>query len=192
LLTELLDNNQYVTVVTQASSRRGEWVLLAYRVPREPSAPRIAVWRKLKSHGVAQIRDGLVALPADARTVEALEWVADDILAAGGSATVWRARLTSRTSEHEVIRGMAAARALEYAALADRAQTLLDAGPVSGSADGLRRLRLLRREQRRIQRRDYFPPPERQHAQSVVKAVAARLTDSGAAAGERATEVGAS
>ena len=54
------------------------WTLLAYRVPREPSTPRIAVWRRLKKLGVAQIGDGLVAIPADARTTEALEWVADD------------------------------------------------------------------------------------------------------------------
>jgi membrane AbrB-like protein len=52
----------------------GEWVLLSYRMPREPSTPRIAVWRKLKRLGIAQLSDGLVALPADARTREQLEW----------------------------------------------------------------------------------------------------------------------
>ena len=25
-----------------------EWVLLSYRIPREPSTPRITVWRKLE------------------------------------------------------------------------------------------------------------------------------------------------
>jgi hypothetical protein len=44
----------------------GEWVLLSYRVPREPSTPRIAVWRKLKRLGAAHLSDGLVTLPADA------------------------------------------------------------------------------------------------------------------------------
>ena len=43
-----------------------EWLLLAYRMPREPSTPRIAVWRKLGGLGVAKLGDGLVALPADA------------------------------------------------------------------------------------------------------------------------------
>lgn len=50
------------------SPRTGTWVLLSYRLPREPSTPRITIWRKLKRLGVAQISDGLVALPADART----------------------------------------------------------------------------------------------------------------------------
>ena len=47
-----------------------EWLLLAYRLPREPSTPRIAVWRKLGRLGVGKIGDGLVALPADARSQE--------------------------------------------------------------------------------------------------------------------------
>ena len=61
-----------------------EWVLLSYRLPREPSTPRIATWRKLKRLGVAQLNDGLVALPDDARTREALEWLAGEIAEAGG------------------------------------------------------------------------------------------------------------
>ena len=44
---------------------RLEWVLLAYRLPREPSTPRIAVWRKLRRQGAVQVLDGLVALPAE-------------------------------------------------------------------------------------------------------------------------------
>ena len=31
------------------------WVVLIYRVPREPSSPRIAIWRRLRSLGVAQL-----------------------------------------------------------------------------------------------------------------------------------------
>ena len=54
-----------------------DWVLLAYRLPSVPSPPRSQVWRKLKRLGVAQLGDGLVALPADARTTEALEWIAE-------------------------------------------------------------------------------------------------------------------
>ena len=62
---------------------------MAYRLPREPSTPRIALWRKLRRLGVVQLVDGLVALPADARTKEQLEWLAEEVLDAGGEATVW-------------------------------------------------------------------------------------------------------
>src|SRR6266511_5468785 len=32
----------------RVSSRRTSWVLLAYRLPRDPSTPRSALWRKLR------------------------------------------------------------------------------------------------------------------------------------------------
>jgi hypothetical protein len=49
------------------------------RAAWEPSTPRIAVWRRLRRLGVVQVGDGLVALPADARTREQLKWVAEDV-----------------------------------------------------------------------------------------------------------------
>lgn len=104
-----------VTVVTQPKSSTGvAWVLLSYRVPRTPSAPRIAVWRRLRRLGVAQLGDGLVALPKDARTREHLEWVAEEIVEAGGSATLWQAQTLSRAEERSVAQAMASARAEEY------------------------------------------------------------------------------
>src|ERR687892_36086 len=71
------------------SSPRLSWVLLAYRVPREPSTPRSALWRKLRRLGAAQVVDGLAALPLDARNREQLEWLADEGAEAGGGATRW-------------------------------------------------------------------------------------------------------
>jgi hypothetical protein len=43
-------------------------VFLAYRLPWEPSTPRITLWRKLRRLGAEQVLDGLAALPFDART----------------------------------------------------------------------------------------------------------------------------
>src|SRR3954452_7134519 len=67
------------------------WALLAYRMPREPSAPRVTVWRKLRRLGAVQVVDGLVALPATAETVEAFGWLADEVTEAGGEAWTWTA-----------------------------------------------------------------------------------------------------
>jgi hypothetical protein len=147
----------------------GEWVLVAYRVPREPSTPRIAIWRKLKQLGVAQLGDGLVALPADARTREQLEWVADDVLAAGGTASVWLARPASVAAERDLAAQMAAARAAEYAALTAAADTAAALKGVERAAA----LRRLRTELHRVGRRDFFPPPERDVAHQAVR----RLTE---------------
>jgi uncharacterized protein YdbL (DUF1318 family) len=143
------------------------WVLLSYRVPREPSSPRIAIWRKLKRLGVAQISDGLVALPADARTREALEWIAAEVEEAGGTATVWLGRPASEAAERELAESMRQARAAEYSAVAAEAEAAANADPTTQTAA----LRRLRAELHRIGRRDFFPPAERDAAQAAVEAL---------------------
>ncbi|RBM11551.1 chromate resistance protein [Prauserella sp. PE36] len=144
--------------------RQGHWVLLSYRLPREPSSPRIAIWRKLKRLGVAQLGDGLVALPADARTREHLDWIAEEIVEAGGTAGMWLARPATLAQERDLARTMAAARATEYEAVVAEAE---GTGELTG-AERRRLLRRLRGELRRIQRRDYFPPPQRHAAEAAV------------------------
>ena len=148
-----------------------EWVLLSYRIPREPSTPRITVWRKLERLGVARLGDGLIGLPADARTVEQIEWVAEEIVDAGGTATVWLASPASQAQGREIAENMRAARAAEYQAVTEQARQA-----AKGSADeSARAVRRLRAELRRIQRRDFFPPAERDRAVATVDALADRL-----------------
>jgi len=84
-------------------------VRLAYRLPREPSTPRIALWRKLRHLGVAQMLDSLVALPLDSRNREQLEWLADEVIEAGGEASLWVAEPTSAAQERELITRLTAA-----------------------------------------------------------------------------------
>jgi hypothetical protein len=157
--------------MTQGGRAAGEWVLLCYRVPREPSTPRIAIWRKLRRLGVAQLGDGLVALPADARTREALEWVADEVLEAGGSATVWLGRPATASGQGQTAAGLAAARAVEYAAVTSQAE----AGQDLPEPERVRLLRRLRGELRAIARRDFFPPPQRDSAELAVRNLAESL-----------------
>jgi Protein ChrB, N-terminal len=151
----------------------GLWVLLCYRVPREPSAPRIAIWRKLKRLGVAQLGDGLVGLPADARTREQLEWAADDVIEAGGSAGVWLARPATLVQERDLAAAMAAARAAEYSSVAAQATEAWQGGQAARAAA----LRRLRGELRRITRRDYFPTAARERTQAAVEALATTPDD---------------
>lgn len=151
------------------TSKRTAWVLLAYRLPREPSTPRSALWRKLRRLGAVQVLDGLAALPLDARTREQLEWSAEEVVEAGGEATIWIGELASAAQERELAARMAEAVAADYRSL------LADVERARREAPGSRRRTLarLRRELRRIRARDYFPPPERELAQQALAELAA-------------------
>jgi hypothetical protein len=158
-------------------SRTEEWVLLAYRLPRVPSTPRSAVWRKLKRLGVAQLGDGLVALPADPRTREQLEWIAEEVTDHGGEAILWLGRPADVTAEDAIIGRMTAVIAAEYEAIAAEAASMSDSDASVRTRGSAR----LRRELHRIQARDYFPAPSRDLARRAVEdlaspgAVGARL-----------------
>src|SRR5918992_3948376 len=138
------------------SSARISWVLLAYRLPREPSTPRIALWRRLRRLGAAQVVDGLVGLPHDRRTVEQFEWLADSIVEGGGYASVWTARPSTSAEEQGLIERMADAVAADYRTVAAAARV------AKGSDDRVRRRTLarLRRTLHVIRGRDFFPPRE--------------------------------
>lgn len=148
-------------------------MLLAYRLPRQPSTPRSALWRKLRRLGAGQVGDGLAALPLDARNREQLEWLAEEVLEAGGEAAIWLGELASAAQERELATRMADAVAADYRLLIDEAAAAHEHAP------GQRRRTLgrLRRELRRIRARDYFPPPERELAQQAVEQLAALVEE---------------
>jgi hypothetical protein len=140
-----------------------QWVFLGYRLPREPSTPRITLWRKLKRLGVAQILDGLVALPLDARNREQLEWLADEVLQSGGSASVWKVEPSTRRQERELVTQMQSAVDAEYDKVIEEVEA------TTASARSVKRLRA---EVRRIERRDYFPTGKKAKARSAVENLA--------------------
>ena len=146
----------------------GDWVLLAYRVPREPSTPRIALWRALRRLGAVQVLDGMVALPADSRTREQFEWLADGVVEAGGEASVWLARPGSAAHERALASRMRDAVTIEYEAVVTDAH----AGVAGPAGQRRRTLSRLRRELNRIHRRDYFHSEAREPALAAVRELA--------------------
>lgn len=147
------------------------WVFLVYQLPREPSTPRISVWRKLRRLGVAQLSDGLVALPYDASSKEQLEWVAHEVTEAAGTATIWITTPTVRRFSRSLADSLSAERAAEYREVSKQVESELGAG----TPERRRALPRLRAEYRRIERRDYFPPSEKAEARDALERLAASL-----------------
>jgi hypothetical protein len=139
-----------------------EWVLLAYRLPREPSTPRITLWRKLRRLGAVQLVDGLVALPADPKTVEAFDWLADEIVDANGDAWTWRGRPGSKAQEQALRDRMASAIADEYRALVVEAKE-------ARSEPTRRTVERLRRELHKVESRDHVAPKQGEQARRAIE-----------------------
>ena len=68
-----------------------QWLLLIYRIPREPTAGRVFVWRKLKQLGAIALQDAAWVLPQTPRTQEQFQWLAAEITELQGEALLWEA-----------------------------------------------------------------------------------------------------
>lgn len=147
--------------------------MLVYRLPRTPSTPRIALWRKLRRLGVAQIMDGVVALPANPDAREQLEWLAEDVVHAGGEATIWLSEPATAAEHRALARAMTERVEAEYRVIAEAAHTAQSSSPVQRR----RTLARLRRELRRVDARRHFPTHEAATARQAVEALAKVMTE---------------
>jgi len=71
-----------------------QWLLLHYKLPAEPSALRVYIWRKLKRLGAILFQDAVWTLPNTPRTREQFQWLTAEIIEMGGEATFWEAQLS--------------------------------------------------------------------------------------------------
>ena len=133
-----------VTVVTSRDGRANAWALLLYKVPPEPTARRVYVWRKLKRLGALLLHDAVWALPATPYTLEQLRWLAAEIAEMDGSALVWEAHLSPPEQDAALVRQFVAQVEVSYAELLTELER--------GEAD----LAALSRRYQQIHAQDYF------------------------------------
>lgn len=83
--------------------REQSWVLLVYKVPREPTALRATVWRRLKRLGALLLHDAVWVLPATDWTREQFQWLAVEITELGGEAYLWESQLLVNGQEDALV-----------------------------------------------------------------------------------------
>jgi hypothetical protein len=149
---------------------RPRWLLLVYRIPREPSRYRVAVWRKLRDLGALYLQDGVAALPEDAVTREQLEWLQQRVREAGGVATLWEAWPGTVAEEGELVGAFRTSREESYRAIIAEAERVRRKAEMGGGKVLLEQLGKLEREFRAERRRDYFRSPLRAEAATTLKA----------------------
>jgi hypothetical protein len=152
------------------------WVALSYRLPREPSRLRLAVWRRLKRLGAAVLHDAIWLLPADAKTREAFEWLADEIDEQGGTALVWEAASFDAAQDDRIVAQFRAQADERYGAIAQSAEALRRlvgrrrAPGRSRLEQARRQVAGLERALRLESRRDHFRASGRRAAAQAVEA----------------------
>lgn len=155
------------------------WLILIYRIPREPSRHRVAVWRKLKDLGALYLQDGVAALPKDATTREQLEWLQLRVKEAGGEATLWEGRPNTRAEGQEIAETFRSSREEAYRAILDAAKRVRRKAELGGGATLPAELSKLEREFRAERRRDYFRAPSRDAASEALRAARQAVREGG-------------
>ena len=80
------------------------WLLLVYKVPREPSLHRVSIWRKLKQLGAVLLQDAVWVLPATPQSREQFQWLASEIDELGGEATFFVAELDGQSKNSQLVK----------------------------------------------------------------------------------------
>ena len=120
------------------------WVLLVYKIPREPTSSRAMIWRKLKRLGALLLHDAVWVLPATPWTREQFQWLAVEIGELEGEAYLWESHLLLNGQEDALVR--------QFQARVDAAyQEILD-GLEQDDAD----LVALSRKYQQVRAQDYF------------------------------------
>ncbi|EFI52761.1 ChrB domain-containing protein [Afipia sp. 1NLS2] len=64
------------------------WLLLTYKVPAEPGARRVALWRRLKGMGAVYLQNGVCLLPKTDAHVRQLKMIENEVAEMGGEAVI--------------------------------------------------------------------------------------------------------
>ncbi|WP_340151969.1 Chromate resistance protein ChrB [uncultured Sneathiella sp.] len=96
------------------------WLLLTYKVPPEPAAKRVSLWRKLKGMGAVYIQNGVCLLPKTDDHVRRLKMLENDIFEANGESVILETVALDPTQETKVLTRFKAERDDAYEEFIDK------------------------------------------------------------------------
>lgn len=96
------------------------WLLLTYKIPPEPAAKRMSVWRRLKGMGAVYLQSGVCLLPKTDDHVRRLKMIENDIGEAKGECVILETVALDRGQEEKVIARFKADRDEAYEEFIDK------------------------------------------------------------------------
>jgi hypothetical protein len=145
-------------VISNAPGSR-EWLLLIHQIPPKPDYFRVKVRRRLDRLGSVALKNSVYVLPLNEDTTEDFEWLAREIRAEGGEATLCRASLLDGIGDAELEEMFRSARNADYAEVERMA------GDSSAEAD----LERARRRLAQVRKLDFFESAGRERAERAVQ-----------------------
>ena len=141
------------------ASDRSPWLLLLYSLPTKRNTERVAVWRRLKKMGAAQLTTSTYLLPDQPPQHEHFQWLAKQIRDSGGEATLVRAQEIEDLTRDKVVSLFNGAREQEFAELKKTLQSFLAKRKKSDGAGAGAELERLTRQFRELREIDFFDSP---------------------------------
>lgn len=145
------------------------WLLLLLRLPATHKAERVAIWRKLKKSGAIQIQTSTYVLPDEPARYESFQWLTQEIRAAGGDATLVRAREIEGLPNEKLIELFNSARAKEYAILRESLRVLSHRPKTKTAPTFTDKLDRVRKPFREIRQIDFFNCPRAQDVEMLLR-----------------------
>ena len=100
-----------------------QWLLLAYKVPSEPSSNRITVWRALKRLGAYYPQQAVCLLPGRPDIREQVEIIRGQVADMGGSDTYLEIPYVPADQHNELVDSFLALAGKEYAEIVEECET---------------------------------------------------------------------
>ncbi len=152
-------------MVKKTPPSHGRWLLLIHQIPPKPAYFRAKVGRRLHRIGAVAIKNSVYVLPRGDPTQEDLQWMAREIVAEGGDATLCSADLLEGLRDAQVEALFQAARDADYAEIGESAR----------AADDDVELARLKKRLVEVVAIDFFGAPGRIPASEAVASLEKRL-----------------
>ena len=98
------------------------WLLLTYKVPPEPAAKRVALWRRLKGMGAVYLQNGVCLLPKTDDHARRLKMLENEVAEIGGETVILETVALDRGQEDKVVARFQADRDEAYRELIDKCE----------------------------------------------------------------------
>lgn len=145
------------------------WILILYTMPTSQNAGRVQLWRKLKKFGALPLKTSAYVLPDQPAHYERFQWLAEQIRAGGGEATLIRVSEIEGLPHEKVVQMFNEARAKDYSELNAELTAFFRANKKKLSEGFHANLEKFQGRFHEIREMDYFDCPKAQDTQTLLR-----------------------